>query len=92
MSVVLNVESLSEQLKRFVDRIESLEEEKTAIAAAIRETYAQAKLEGLDLPALKMVIKLRKMDAEDREEHECTLHAYMEALGLRVVGPEEPAG
>lgn len=82
MSVVLNVESLTEQLLRYVQRIEALEEEKTAISAALRETFAQAKLEGLDVNALKQVIKFRKMDQEDREEQETTLHAYMEALGL----------
>jgi uncharacterized protein (UPF0335 family) len=36
----------------------------------------------LDVNALKQVIKLRKMEQEDREEQEVTLHAYMEALGL----------
>lgn len=82
MSVVLNVESLTEQLTRFVERIEALEEEKSAISAALRETFAQAKLEGLDINALKQVIKMRKLDAEDREEREVTLFAYMEALGL----------
>lgn len=82
MSVVLNVESLTEQLSRYVQRIEALEEEKTAVSAALRETFAQAKLEGLDINALKQVIKLRKMEQEDREEQEVTLHAYMEALGL----------
>lgn len=82
MSVVLNVESLTEQLLRYVQRIEALEEEKTAVSAALRETFAQAKLEGLDVNALKQVIKFRKMDQEDREEQETTLHAYMEALGL----------
>lgn len=82
MSVTLNVESLSEQLSRYVQRIEALEEEKTAVSSALRETFAQAKLEGLDVNALKQVIKLRKMEQEDREEQEVTLHAYMEALGL----------
>jgi len=82
MGVVLNVESLTEQLTRYVQRIEALEEEKQAVAAALRETFAQAKLEGLDVWALKEVIKLRKLDHEDRLERDCTLHAYMEALGL----------
>lgn len=82
MGVVLNVESLTEQLTRYVQRAVALEDEKLAVAAALRETYAQAKLEGLDVWALKEVIKLRKMDQDDRLEREATLHAYMEALGL----------
>lgn len=90
MGVVLNVESLAEQLTRYVQRLEALELEKTAVAAALRETFAQAKLEGLDVPVLKQVLKLRKMEQEDREEQEVTLHAYMEALGLiRHVGPSD---
>lgn len=85
MAVKIQVESLTEQLTRYVQRLEALEEEKAAIAAALRETFAQVKIEGLDVNALKQVLKLRKMDQEDREEQETTLHAYMEALGLRRV-------
>lgn len=82
MGVVLNVESLSEQLARYVERVEALEEEKTAVACALKETYASAKLEGLDTKALKEVIKLRKLDQETREEQEATLHSYLDALGM----------
>lgn len=85
MAVTMQVESLTEQLTRYVQRLEVLEEEKTAVAAALRETFEQAKLEGLNVPVLKQVLKLRKMDEEDREELEVTLDAYCRALGLRGV-------
>ena len=37
-----------EQLRQFVARIERLEEEKAALAADIREVYAEAKGNGFD--------------------------------------------
>lgn len=85
----LHSESLSEKLLRFVRHIEAIEEDKSAVAIALRETYALAKIEELDVNALKQVVKLRKLSNEVRDEREITLHAYMEALGLSR--PRRPA-
>lgn len=85
MAVILTAEPLRDTLKRYIERLEHLADERAAVSAATKETLAQAKLEGLDLNALKQVLKLRKMDADDRAEHEVTLHAYCKALGLREV-------
>lgn len=71
-----------EQLRSIIQRIEKLEEEKAAVAADIREVYAEAKGNGFDTKAIRSVIRLRKMDASDREEQELVLDTYRRALGM----------
>ena len=69
-------------LNQFIERIEQLEEEKAAISEDIRETFKEAKNLGFDLKALKIVIKLRKMDESQRQEEEEMVNLYKEVLGL----------
>jgi uncharacterized protein (UPF0335 family) len=72
----------AERLRSFVERIERLEEEKAALTADIREVYAEAKGEGFDTKVMRQVIRLRKMDREDRQEQEELLDLYKSALGM----------
>ena len=71
-----------ERLRSFIDRIERLEEEKAALAADIREVYAEAKGNGFDTKVMRQVLKLRKMDQDDRQEQEHLLDLYLRALGM----------
>ena len=71
-----------DQLKAFVERIERLEEEKKATADDIRDVYAEAKGNGFDPKILRMVVRLRKQDADERREQEAVLETYMHALGM----------
>ena len=71
-----------DQLKAFVERVERLEEEKKAIADDIRDVYAEAKGNGFDVKTLRVVVRLRKQDVNERKEHEAILHTYMHALGM----------
>lgn len=70
------------QLRSIVERIERLEEEKAAIAADIKEVYAEAKGNGFDTKILRKVVRLRKVDRVEREEEEALLGVYMAALGM----------
>jgi uncharacterized protein (UPF0335 family) len=54
--------SAKDQLRAFVARIERLEEEKAALAADLREVYAEAKGNGFDVKALRAVIRIRQQD------------------------------
>ena len=54
--------STKDQLRAFVARIERLEEEKAALAADLREVYAEAKGNGFDVKALRAVVRIRKQD------------------------------
>ncbi len=69
------------QLSAFIQRIERLEEEKAALAADIREVYAEAKSNGFDSKIMRQVVRLRKMDKSDRQEQEALLDLYLHALG-----------
>jgi len=69
------------QLKSFIERIERLEEEKAGIATDIREVYAEAKSTGFEPKVMRQVIKLRKMDRDDRQEQEALLDLYLSAVG-----------
>jgi uncharacterized protein (UPF0335 family) len=71
-----------DHLKAFVERIERLEEEKKTIADDIRDVYAEAKANGFDTKALRAVVRLRKIDVEERKEQEAILETYLQALGM----------
>jgi uncharacterized protein (UPF0335 family) len=70
-----------DQLKAFVERVERLEEEKKAIADDIRDVYAEAKGNGFDVKTLRVVVRLRKQDIDERKEQEALLETYLHALG-----------
>ena len=69
------------QLKSIVERIERLEEEKKTIRDDIKEVYAEAKGSGYDTKVLRMVVRLRARDLDERKEEEAILDLYMQAVG-----------
>jgi uncharacterized protein (UPF0335 family) len=71
-----------DQLKSVIERIEKLEEEKKATSDDIRDVYAEAKGNGFDPKALRTIVRLRKMDVDERKEEEAVLETYMHALGM----------
>ena len=71
-----------DHLKAFIERIERLEEEKKAIADDIRDVYAEAKGNGFDVKTLRVVVRLRKQDINERKEQEALLETYLHALGM----------
>ena len=72
----------SDQLRSYIERIERLGEEKAALAADIREVFAEAKGNGFDVKIMRQAIRLRKLDKDDRDEQEAILDLYMRALGM----------
>jgi uncharacterized protein (UPF0335 family) len=71
-----------DQLKSIIERIERLEEEKKATSDDIREVYAEAKGNGFDAKALRTIVKMRKMDVDERREQQDVLDTYLHALGM----------
>ena len=71
-----------DQLKSIIGRVEKLEEEKSGISADIRDVFAEAKGNGFDVKAIRSIIKIRKLDASEREEQETILDTYLHALGM----------
>ncbi len=72
----------TDRLRSFVDRIERLEEEKMALAADIREDYSEAKGAGFDVKVMRQLIRLRKLDKDDRTQMEEVLSIYERALDM----------
>lgn len=71
-----------DRLRSLIERIERLEKEKKGIQGDIRDVFAEAKSAGFDAKAMRAVLKLRKMDASDRDEQELILDTYRRALDV----------
>ena len=69
-----------------IEEFDQYMKEKAAMAADIREIYAEAKSNGFEPKIMRQVIKLRKMDRDDRQEQEAVLSLYLEALGEATPG------
>ena len=50
-----------DQLKQYIDRIERLETEKSALLDDIKQVFDEAKANGFDVKTMKQIIKLRKL-------------------------------
>src|SRR3954452_1263834 len=77
------------RIRSFVERIEQIENEIKELNEAKKEVFSDAKGEGFDVKILKEIIKLRKQDQDERDEHETLLDVYMRPL--EPAPPEERA-
>jgi len=75
------------KIRAFVERIENLDSEIQELNEQKKEVFAEAKGDGFDVKILKEIVKLRKQDEEERDEHESMLDLYMRAMDQAV--PEE---
>ena len=71
-----------DRLRSVIERIERREQEKQDLAADIREVYSEAKGFGFDPKIMRQVVRLRKLNDNDRRELEMVLDTYMHALGM----------
>ncbi|MAW55010.1 MAG: hypothetical protein CMM69_06125 [Rhodospirillaceae bacterium] len=79
-----------DRLRSLIERIERLEEEKETISVDVREVYAEAKATGFDPKVMRQIVRLRKMESDDRKEQEALLEIYKEALGMEAPAMPEP--
>ena len=70
----------ADRLRSLIERIERLEEEKRELQSDIRDIFAEAKSAGFDVKAMRTILKLRKMNAADRDEQETMVETYRKAL------------
>ena len=70
------------KLKKFIENIERLEEDKKEISREISDVYKEAKATGFDVKVIRRIISLRKMDPDKRAELEILTESYKEALGM----------
>ena len=75
-------DATDDRLRLLIERIERLEEERKGIADDIRDVYSEAKAVGYDTKIMRQIVRLRKMDKNDRSEMEMILETYKAALGM----------
>jgi uncharacterized protein (UPF0335 family) len=68
------------QLRAIVERIEQVEDDIKDLTEAKKEIYSEAKSNGFDVKVLREVIRVRKQDQKERDEHETLLDLYMSAI------------
>ena len=73
-------EVAGDHLRAIVERIERVEEDIKELGEAKKEIYLEAKDNGFDVKVLREVIRLRKQDQKEREEHETLLDIYLQAI------------
>lgn len=71
----------TDQLQRFVERIERLNEEVKELNTDKSDLFKEAKSQGFDVPAIKAVIRIRQQDPTDVDQTEAMLHLYRQKLG-----------
>ena len=69
-----------DRIRSFVERVEHLDAELQELMELKKQVFAEAKGDGLDVKILREVIKLRKQDKDERDEHETLLDLYMRAM------------
>jgi uncharacterized protein (UPF0335 family) len=79
------------RIRSFVERIEQVEAEIAELNEGKKEIFAEAKGEGFDVKVIKEIIKLRKQDQNERDEHETLLDLYMRAMDNAQTSDEAKA-
>ena len=71
-----------EQLRSITERINRLEDDKKTIASDISDVYAEAKGNGYNPKAIRVIVRKQRADAKKAAELEADVDAYMVALGM----------
>lgn len=80
-----NSVTADDRLRLLIERVETLEEEKTGIMDDIKDVYLEAKAVGYDAKIMRQIVRLRKMQDDDRREMETILDLYKSALGMDLL-------
>jgi len=71
-----------DELRKFIERIERLDAEKSDLIEQQKEVMAEAKGRGYDTRVMRKIISMRKRDQADIAEEEAILDMYKQALGM----------
>ena len=74
--------NVSQILKAYIERVERIEEDIKGLNDDKRDIYAEMKGNGFDVKALKVIVRERKQDPNERAEAETILETYRRALGM----------
>jgi uncharacterized protein (UPF0335 family) len=71
-----------DQLRLFIERIETIEAEIDVKKTDRKEVYSELKGQGFDAKAVRKIVRLRKLEAHVRQEEDMILDTYRNAVGV----------
>lgn len=71
-----------DELRQFIERYEQLNAEKADVSERQKDLMAEAKGRGFDTKVMKMVVALRRRNADDIAEEQAVLDLYLHCLGM----------
>lgn len=71
-----------DRLRSIIERVERLEEERKGLGSDIKDIFQECKSAGFDVAIVKTIIRQRKLEPAEVEEHETLLDVYRRALGM----------
>lgn len=74
-----------DELNLLFERIENMEAQKKEIAEDIKDVFAEGKSRGYDVKIMRLVLRLRALDPDKRQEERYLVDAYASAIGLDLV-------
>ena len=80
-----------DRIRSIVERIEHIEEEIKALNEGKKEIFLEAKGDGFDVKVIKEILRLRKQDKDERDEHESLLDLYLSAMESSEKEPAKAA-
>lgn len=72
----------ADQLKAIIERLERFEEEIKALNDDKKDVYAEAKANSFDVKIIRLIMRMRRQDRDERLEEEAILELYKQALGM----------
>lgn len=67
-------------LQSFMERLERLDDDKSAVSADMKEVFAEAKGAGYDTKIMRKVLKLIKQDKAKRQEEQTLVDLYLQSV------------
>lgn len=80
-----NASATDDRLRLLIERVENIEAEIKASQEDRKDVYAEAKAVGYDAKIMRQIVRLRKMNPDDRREQQAILETYAASLGLDLV-------
>lgn len=77
-----NPDAAAQQLRQFIERIESIDGEIAGMQDDRADVFAEAKATGFSNKAMRDILARRKKNRDDLKEEEAILDTYLSALGM----------
>lgn len=68
------------RLQSFMERLERLDDDKSAVSADMKEVFAEAKGEGYDAKIMRKVLRIIKQDKAKRQEEQTLVELYLHSV------------